>query len=86
MIRMSANEVKQCSKCGNDIYTHEPRNNRKNGHTVHLRGQCPNVMDRPPGTSNPVVGKDSVQTDNRKLPLFIGLIVLIIAGVKLWIG
>jgi len=85
MIRMSANEVKQCSKCGNDIYTHEPRDNRDNGHTVHLRGQCPNVMDMPPGTSNPVVGKDSIEVDKRKLVNFIGLIVvviLIIAGVK----
>ena len=85
MIRMSANEVKQCSKCGNDIYTHEHRDNRDNGHTVHLKGQCPNVMDRPPGTSNPVPGKDSVKADNIKLLKFIGIILLIIMvllGVK----
>jgi len=80
MIRMSANEVKQCSKCGNDIYTHEPRDNRDNGHTVHLKGQCPNVMDRPPGSDNPVVGVDSIQVDNRKFPLFFGIMLLIIMG------
>jgi len=42
-------------------------------------------MNRPPGTSNPVVGKDSVKADNRKFPLFFGimlLIIMVLLGVK----
>ncbi len=85
MIRSSCKDEKTCGKCGKKIYRFETRDNRDNGHTVHLRGQCPNVMDRPPGTSNPVPGKDSVKADNIKLLKFIGIILLIIMvllGVK----
>ena len=85
MIRSSCKDEKTCGKCGKKIYRFETRNNRKNGGTVHLRGQCPNVMNRPPGTSNPVPGKDSVKADNIKLLKFIGIILLIIMvllGVK----
>ena len=84
-IKHSCKNEKTCGKCGKKIYRFETRNNRKNGGTVHLRGQCPNVMNRPPGTSNPVPGKDSIRYDNRKFPLFIGIliaIILIVAGVK----
>jgi len=85
MIRSSCKDEKTCGKCGKKIYRFETRNNRKNGGTVHLRGQCHNVINRPPGTSNPVVGKDSVKADNIKLLKFIGimlLIIMVLLGVK----
>jgi len=51
------------------------------GSCGHLENQYDaDVMDRPPGTDNPVVGKDSIKVDNRKFPLFIGFILLIIMG------
>lgn len=84
MIRHSCKDEKSCGKCGKKIYRFETRDNRKNGSTVHLKGQCPNVMNRPPGTSNPVAGKDSIEVDNRKWLNLIGILILmllIIAGV-----
>jgi len=40
MIKFSCNEVKTCAKCDKDIYTHEIRNNRNDGASEHLKGQC----------------------------------------------
>jgi len=40
MITMSCKEVKICAKCRDNIYTGEARDNRNNGDTVHLKGQC----------------------------------------------
>jgi hypothetical protein len=40
MIKNSSNEVKECAKCKQDIYSFEKRDNRNNGKVVHLKGQC----------------------------------------------
>ena len=78
-IKASCKDEKQCGKCGKKIYRFETRDNRDNGSTVHLKGQCPDKgMDRPPGTDNPVVGVDSIKADNIKLLNFIGIMLLII--------
>jgi hypothetical protein len=40
MIKFSCKEVKKCAKCGKDIYTTDPRKNRNDGNSEHLKGQC----------------------------------------------
>ncbi len=82
MIKMSCKTKKWCGKCGKEIWSFELRDNRENGSTVHLRGQCPNVMDRPPGNDNPVV-VDSIGLDNVKCFKLIGLLMVLIM-VLLW--
>ena len=85
MIRSSCKDEKTCGKCGKKIYRFETRVNRDNGSTVHLKGQCPNVMDRPPGSDNPVVGKDSIKLDNRKCFVLIGILslfIMVLLGVR----
>ena len=36
-ITMSCNKVKVCAKCKKDIYTTDPRRNRVNGDSEHLK-------------------------------------------------
>ena len=85
----------KCSEkhCGKDIarveYAYTSSKKHFCGPCGHLENQYDaDRLNRPPGSDNPVV-VDSIRYDNRKLVNFIGLIVviiLIIAGVKLWIG
>ena len=84
MIKNSCNEVKQCAKCGEEIWSFERRENRNSGSVVHLKGQCSDRMNRPPGSDNPVVGKDSIGLDNVKCFKFIGLLMILIM-VLLWV-
>ena len=81
-IKASCKDEKQCGKCGKKIYRFETRDNRENGSTVHLKGQCHNVMNRPPGNDNPVV-VDSVGLDNVKCFKIIGVLMILIM-VLLW--
>ena len=75
--------------CGKEITRNEWAYTSSKKHFCGSCGRLENqydnkVMDRPPGTNNPVVGKDSIQVDNRKWLNLIGLMVLIITG--LWYG
>ena len=75
MIKNSCNEVKFCAICDEEIWSGDKRKVRNNGSVVNLKGQCPNVMNRPPGNDNPVV-VDSL--DNVKCFKLIGLLMILI--------
>ena len=81
MIKNSCKDVKFCAKCGEEIWSFERRENRNSGSVVHLKGQCSDRMNRPPGSDNPVV-VDSL--DYVKCFKTIGLLMILIM-VLLWV-
>ena len=83
MIKDSCNTTKFCAKCGEEIWSFERRENRNSGSVVHLRGQCSDRLNRPPGSDNPVV-VDSIGLDNVKCFKLIGLLMILIM-ILLWV-